>query len=112
MLVFFGQHSPFSNFYQASFKHDGCHFKTSEHAIPHTKVIMLEIVQTLERILAGDSAKETKQLGRKVRNFKVSKWQKELLAACYSAIKQKYLQNPSVKNSLLSTGTKVIAESK
>ena len=32
-MVFFGQHSPFSNFYQASFEHDGHHFKTSEHAI-------------------------------------------------------------------------------
>ena len=36
MIVFFGQHSPFSNFYQASFEHDGHQFRTSEHAVQHT----------------------------------------------------------------------------
>ena len=41
----------------------------------------------------------------------MSKWQKEGLAACYPVIKQKYSQNPPVKNYLLSTGTKTIAES-
>ena len=74
MIVFFRQHSPFSNFYQASFEHDGHCFKTSEHAIQHTKVIMFGDVQTGERILASDSAKEAKQLGRKVRSFEMSKW--------------------------------------
>ena len=68
-----------------------------EHAIQHTKAIMLEDVQTAERILASDSAKEAKQLGTKVRNFEMSKWQKEGLAACYLVIKQKYSQNQFVK---------------
>ena len=105
-IAFFGQHSPFSNFYQASFEHDGHHFNTAEHAIQHTKAIMFEDVQTVERILESDSVKEAKPLVRKVRNFEMSKWQIEGLAACYLAIKQKYSQNPSVKNYLLSTGTK------
>ena len=104
-IEFFRQHSPFSNFYQASFEHDGHHFKISEHAIQYTKAIMFEDVKTAERMLASDSAKEAKQCDRKVRNFKMTTWQKEGLA------EQKYSQNPSVKNSLLSTGTKTITES-
>ena len=70
---------------------------------------MFEDVQTTDRILT--SVKEAKQLGRKVRNFEIPKWWKEGLAACIPVIKQKYSQNPSVRNSLLSTGTKIIAES-
>ena len=73
-VVFFGQHSLFSSFYLGSFEYDGHCFKTMEHAIQHAKVIMFEDVQTAERILASDSAKEAKQLGRKVRNFEMYKW--------------------------------------
>ena len=40
----------------------------------------------------------------------MSKWQKEGLASCSLVFKQKYSKNPSLKNSLLSTGTKSITE--
>ena len=65
MIAFFGQHSPFLNFYQASFEYDGHHFKTVEHAIQHTKVIMFKDVQTAERILASDSGKKQNNLAEK-----------------------------------------------
>ena len=47
------------------------------------------------------------------RHFDVdaTKWYNEGLTACYPAIKQKYIQNPSAKNHLLSTGSKIIVES-
>ena len=44
---------------------DGHHFKTSEHAIQHTKVIMFEDIQTVERILASEVKKKQNNLAEK-----------------------------------------------
>ena len=66
--------SSLTNFYQSSFEHDGINFKTSEHSIQHAKGIMFNDQLTARCILYCNSAREAKQLGKKVRNFDATKW--------------------------------------
>ena len=110
-LVFFGQHSMFSNFYDSSFVHDGIFYKTSEHAIQYSKAIISEDYSTGTKILKCSTPREAKRLGKNINNFIHSKWTKEGLQMCYPLIKAKFTQNEELKEKLLSTGTKLLAES-
>ena len=110
VIVFFGHKSPFSNFYTAPFNHNEHHFKTSEHAIQFTKANIFDDYHRAQQILNCDSAREAKQLGKKIKNFQPAKWRQEGPLACYDLIKAKFQQDINAREALINTGNKVIAE--
>ena len=66
--------------------------------------------RAVERIMSSPDPRTHKRLGRGVRNFDSVVWDREKQQAVLSGTYAKFTQNPAMKNHLLSTGTKRLAE--
>ena len=109
-LVFFGQNSHFSNFHPASISVEGEKFSCSEQYIQHAKAKLFNDDIAATRIKAASSPYRMKELGSRVRNFDKQKWSENAPQIARKVLWAKFSQHNHLKNRLLSTGDKVLAE--
>ena len=110
-VKFFGEINPLSNFYPATFKHDGVQYISSEQLNQANKAKFFRDLETYNQILCCTSSQECKNLSRQIRNVDESKWEGEAASICLPGIRAKFYQNPSVMDTLLyKTGTNRIVE--
>lgn len=102
--------SIFSNWYDVQFEHNNQIFYNSEQAYMYEKAIFFRDFAIADKIYECDSPKEAKALGRQVKNFDSKKWDMESYDIMVDIIFEKFNQNPSLKEILLSTGNKTIVE--
>ena len=107
-VIFWG--SFLSNFHYAPFKYNNIIFRSSEQFFMWNKAKFFNDEYTASQILKATSPKETKRLGRLVRNFDESKWTSESIKVMSLAIKLKFDTNDELRERLLSFGDKTFVE--
>jgi ribA/ribD-fused uncharacterized protein len=79
-FFFYSERSPensvFSNFYPASYSINGIKFKTSEHGFMYDKALTFEDYKIAALILTAKTPRDAKDLGKKVKGFDNSIWNK------------------------------------
>ena len=66
--------------------------------------------ETRAKILASDSPREHKALGRQVRGFDQALWERERLAIVIRGNLAKFGQDPDLRRALLATGDRLMVE--
>ena len=110
-IAFFGELNPFSNFHEAKFYCEGEEFHCSEQLIQWKKATYFNDRITERRILNCTDALDCKEAARDIKGFDKDDWDSKAEELCYDGIKQKFEQNPHLKEVLLDTGNKTIVES-
>ena len=62
------------------------------------------------RILNSSDALDCKEIAKDIKDYDKDRWNANAKELCYEGIKQKFKQNPDLKNYLLDTGTKTLVE--
>lgn len=102
--------SIFSNFLPCDFVFKGLKFKYSEHGLMWCKAIHFGDTKIAEEILVAPTPKKAKELGRLVKNFNEKEWNEVRLQYMLDVLVCKFGQNPSLKKTLLSTGSRKFVE--
>ena len=90
-----------SNFFRAPFTYKGQNFFCSEQAFMWEKAIKFDDQATAKKILAASTPMEAKNLGREVKNYVDSEWDKVRFDVMYEVNLAKYSQNEDIKRRLL-----------
>ena len=110
-IGFFGEINPLSNFYPASFTHDGLQYISSEQFIQARKAQYFGDIDTHSKIMGCSTSLECKTFSKQIRNIDEAIWEEVAGDVCYPGIKAKFYQNPHVMDCLmLKTGSKRIVE--
>ena len=110
-IGFFGEINLLSNFYPASFTHDGLQYISSEQFIQARKAKYFGDIDTHSKIMGCSTSLECKTFSKQIRNIDEAKWEEVAGDVCYPGIKAKFYQNPHVMDCLmLKTGSKRIVE--
>ena len=107
-VLFWG--GPFSNFYEAPFQAEGHSFKTSEQYFMWKKAMTFGDEETAALILAAETPKEAKKLGRKVKGYDDGIWAEKRESIMEEGCYRKYTSNPALKKMLLSYPDKEFVE--
>ena len=110
-ITFFGELNPFSNFHEAKFYCEGEEFHCSEQYIQWKKATYFRDRITEHRILNCIDALSCKETARDIKGFNKEEWDSKAEELCYEGIKQKFEQNPHLKEVLVDTGNKTLVES-
>lgn len=100
----------YSNFYKSSFILNGITFNCSEQAFMYCKAMLFNDQEMADKILNSSNPVECKRLGRKVKNFNGDVWNEKKEGYMKSILYSKFINNPKLKEMLLSTGDKIIVE--
>lgn len=99
-----------SQWYPARFTVDGVDYTTAEQYMMAGKARRFRDDEVLARILASDSPRQIKQLGRQVRGFVARDWEETRFAIVVEGNVAKFGQNPDLRDFLLDTGDRLIVE--
>ena len=99
-----------SQWFMADFKVEGRLYSCMEQFMMAEKARLFGDTETLEKIMAAVAPGKIKALGREVRNFEQTEWDKCKYSIILTGNFQKFLQNPELKDFLLRTGDKILVE--
>lgn len=109
-FAFFGRLCPLSNFHDSNFQLDNMTFRWVEQYFTYKKVEYAHDEPAMKRILNANTPAECKSIARSVKvDFK--SWNRQEGSVMARALRAKYMQNPDLKEYLLKTGKRTIAES-
>ena len=100
----------FSNWYPAGFEFLGTQFATSEHWMMWQKARVMRDYDAADKIIEAPTPGDAKALGRQVTPFDGPLWDAISEELVYYGVREKFLQNPRLRNLLFSTGSAVLAE--
>jgi len=119
-FLFFWGHQPsadgritkscFSQWWVAPFEVHGVVYQTAEHWMMAGKAQLFGDQDALKAILTCDTPKKAKEQGRFVQNFDAAVWDRNKYDIVVNGNFHKFTQHTALKDFLLSTGDKVIAE--
>ena len=110
-IGYFGEINPLSNFYPATFTHDGVQYISSEQFIQANKAKYFGDHEAYNQIMGCSTSLECKCVSRQIRNVDADKWDMVAGDLCQPGIQSKFLQNPPIMDTLLrKTGQKTIVE--
>lgn len=92
---------PFSNWHPSPFKVDGVEYNCGEQYMMHQKALTFKDQVSADRILNTDSPNHQKRLGRQVEGFDPEKWTSVRYELVKKGLREKFIQNPELKNCLL-----------
>lgn len=99
-----------SNWYHSKFTVDSITFDSGEQYMMYMKATVFNDKEIAKRIMKTTDFAEIKALGRKVRGFTDGKWDTVKLDIMYKGLLEKFKQNPTLKEQLLTTGNSILAE--
>ena len=99
-----------SNWSPHSFVENDVRFFTAEHYLMYHKALVMGDNDAANRILVSPDPKVAKAVGRKIKNWDEQKWVSARSLIMERALLQKVEQNLDLKQKLLETGTRVLAE--
>lgn len=99
-----------SQWYKSPFVIGGINYQTTEHYMMAEKARLFGDDSALKKILASNTPKEAKALGRKVLNFKEQDWNKNARQIVYVANLAKFQQNSGIQTKLLDTLDAILVE--
>lgn len=100
----------FSNWYPVEFVDGNIKFYNSEQYMMYHKAKLFGDDEKSEEILKISDPREVKKKGREVKNFNQDIWNENAMDIVYSGCLLKFNQNKEIKEVLLSTKNKVLAE--
>lgn len=100
----------FSNWYPCRFTVNGIRYAHTEQYMMAQKALLFLDDDVFQMIMKEISPRKCKSLGRKVRNFDETVWNREREKIMYEGCYAKFSQDPELKDCLLATGSKIIAE--
>lgn len=100
----------FSNHHICSFKVNGNTFCCVEQYMMAQKALIFRDFQVFNKIMNSKNPVEMKHLGREVKNYRSSVWDEVREKVVKTAVFAKFSQNEYLKEKLLGTGEKLIAE--
>lgn len=111
LVLFWTARDIFSNFYHSPFKHDGKTFQWSEQAIMYRKAKLFNSPKhIIDAILNAESPQQCKKLGRSREiPFDNDVWETHRERVYYEVLRDKF-ELPQLKEKLLSTENKTLAE--
>lgn len=109
-MLYFGPSHPFSHLHACSLTLLGESWTTVEQFYQHAKARLALDNDTAERIVAETDGKEQKRLSKQIQNPRNFLWNRVKYAVMLSADFQKYRQNDSIRDFLLSTGHRDLIE--
>ena len=101
----------FSNLHPVSLKIDDVSYNGAEQRIQSEKTSLFNDDITQAKIMAETNPYKIKKLDSRVRNFSSDKWHKHDKHIVFTAVREKFLQNPFLKAIVLNAGSAKIAES-
>lgn len=114
MIGFFHEYEKygcFSNWYPAEFDYAGIHFANSEQFMMYHKVLMFRKNDLADQIMrTSDPARCKKIAGQKFPEFDFYLWEKTCRTIVKRGVKAKFVQNEDIRETLLSTGSALLAE--
>ena len=110
-LIFFGQHSPMSNFHPSVFKINGVTYSCGEQFIQSSKARLFGDDVICSQIMRTKNPYEMKSHGYRVQNFDQNTWENNSLTVGKECALQKFAQNPHLKKFLIDTRDLIPAES-
>lgn len=99
-----------SQWYPASFTIDDIIYPTAEHYMMHQKALLFGDYENAYKIVKAESAHEAKLLGRQVKNFDATIWQKHSFDIVVIGNLAKFSQHQHLKEFLMSTQNAVLVE--
>jgi len=110
VILFWGKADYFSQFYKAKFEIDGIVYSCCEQYMMHQKAVLFKDPKMAENILKETKPTKMKRFGRQVKNFDDATWKEKCQDIVEEGNYAKFTQNEDLKNYLLATGDKTIAE--
>ena len=108
--LFFSNTSPFSNMFPAKIKIEGQNFHCAEQFYMYEKAKFVNDTVGARKILHSKDGKEAKYLGKKI-SVDPAQWLEQRAQAVMKlAVKEKFRQNPSLREVLLQTKGYTLAE--
>jgi ribA/ribD-fused uncharacterized protein len=113
--IFFWGHrqsgkSCFSQWFPASFVVDSIQYSSAEHFMMAEKAKLFGDSDVHQKIIRAATPDEAKSLGRKVKGFAEDIWITKRFDIVVKGNLAKFSQNTTLKNHLLSTGSKILVE--
>ena len=108
--IYFWGDTTLSNWGPAQFEYENHFFYNSEQAFMYAKALYFKDYDIANQILQNDNPSIAKSLGRKVKGFDSQKWERVSYRIMVDINFEKFRQNSSLKEILLSTGNKTIVE--
>jgi ribA/ribD-fused uncharacterized protein len=109
VLSFFGFLCPLSNFHDAPFMCEGRRFRWVEEYFFHKKAELCGDMAAVDKIKAAESPADCKHIGGAIKQNK-AKWRQHETSVMKKALQEKFTQNPTMKDFLLSTEELHLAE--
>ena len=104
---FQGKQAPLSDMYKCTIEMDGIKHKSAEHTIQYKKVMLEELKDLAQKIWDTECPYTAKKMGDAVT---ISIWNNVEVEVVTEVMKEKYKQNPHLRETLLDTGTRTIVE--
>lgn len=100
-----------SNWYRAKFEYAGRKYVHSEQYMMYQKAMLFSQFEIADQIMKTEDPEKCQQLGgTKFPNWDGELWNKVKYRIVRRGVKAKFIQNPELKNKLLDTGNKLLAE--
>lgn len=100
-----------SQWYPSPFIVDGYKYATAEHWMMAQKALLFNDPGTFNKIIQSVDPREVKAMGRKIKGFDSAIWDDEKYYIIVEGNVEKFKQNPSLKDYLLSTNNAICVES-
>ena len=118
--VFFWGHKPpltggigkncLSQWFDCRFTVEGVEYHTAEQYMMAQKALLFGDDEVYKKIMAASDPGAYKALGRKIRNFDGSVWDKKKTDIVIAGNTAKFSQTPELKDYLIKTGSRVLVE--
>ena len=99
-----------SNWFLSDFEKDNIKYSSMEQFMMYQKAILFQDEEIAEQILCTSNVGKIKALGRSVKNYDDIIWNGMRQIIVYEGLIEKFSQNDSLKNELLSTQQDILAE--
>jgi ribA/ribD-fused uncharacterized protein len=109
MIIFFGYHE-LSNWHTCIFESDGFKYCTSEQYYMSQKALCFGDFRACDAIMSTNDPKLMKKYGRQIKDFDQDVWDKYKQTVMFNAVYLKFSTIPRLKQYLISTGSKYLAE--
>jgi ribA/ribD-fused uncharacterized protein len=109
-LFFFSGTSPLSNFHPSPFSVDGMKYTCGEQYLQWKKATLFNCDNIAKEIVSSSNPAQMKKLSSKISNFNSSVWKEAIPEIAKSCVKNKFDQNPTLKDYLVSTAPNKLFE--
>ena len=108
-IAFFGQHTPFSNFFRSNIAIEGHTYNCTEQYIQKSKAEIMGCEEVAAQVLKQADPAKQKQMCKNLKGD-IRKWKSQARDVAYKVAKSKFQQDPELLQYLKSTDKKTLAE--